>query len=80
MVIKGQQAFKNAFRQALIVSLTPVLPLPNITSRACIHLNRGFSANYLPGPHLVIVIDSDSATVFYCTSWWTKCCNALQFL
>lgn len=62
MVIKGQQAFKNAFRQALIVSLTPVLPLPDITSKARIHFNRGFSANYLPGPHLVNVIDS--ATVF----------------
>lgn len=53
MVIKGQQAFKNAFTQPLIVSLTPVLPPPNITSEAHFHFNGGFSVNYQARPHLV---------------------------
>lgn len=56
MAIKGQQAFKNAFTQALIVSLTPVLPLPNITFKA--HYNGVFSVNYQPRPHLVTLIHS----------------------
>lgn len=53
MAIKGQQAFKTAFTQALIVSLTPVLPLCNITFEAHFHCNVGFSVNYQPRPHLV---------------------------
>lgn len=41
MAIKGQQAFKNAFTPALIVSLTPVLPRPDITFKAHFHFNGG---------------------------------------
>lgn len=58
VVIKAQQAFKNAFTRALIVSLTPVLPLHSITSKAPLYFNQRFSVYYQAGPHLVALTDS----------------------
>ena len=62
MAIKRQQAFKNAFTQALIVSLTPVLPLRSETFKAHIRFNQGGSVNYQLRPHPV--------TLFYSSCCW----------